>query len=166
MLGKTEEINFSVNFLLLLSRPAALIAFPFPDTRPFAVARSGYREFMESGMAEDDKEMLGIMEGSPLCGEGEGFKQFIGGLHQKLIAERHCPEDVSFRRRTDALEPERILEVMSEELDEKVGNFRERRRNSPLRSVAAQFLQRYGGQTQREVARHLGMVLRGIPWKS
>lgn len=116
-----------------------------------------YREYVETGLAEDDKEMREVMEGSPLCIGGESFQQFIGGLHQKLMAGRQCPEDISFRRRMDALEPERILEVVGEELGEEVGSFRERRRNSPLRAVAAKFLQRYGGQTQRDVARLLGM---------
>lgn len=32
-----------------------------------------------------------------------------------------------------------------------------RRRKSPLRAVAAKFLLRYGGQTQRDVANSLGM---------
>jgi putative transposase len=116
-----------------------------------------YREFVETGLAEDDQEMREIVEASPLCIGGENFRQWVGGLHQKLMAGRECSEDISFRRTMGALEPERVLMVVGEELGVEVESFRERRRNSPLRALAAKFLQRYGGQTQRDVARLLGM---------
>ena len=116
-----------------------------------------YREFVETGLAEDDREMREILSSSPLCIGGEGFRRFIGGLHQKLAAGRRCPEDISFRRTVVALEPEIILKVVGEELGAEAGRFRERRRNSPLRAVAVRFLLRYAGQTQREVAEFLEM---------
>ena len=39
--------------------------------------------------------------------------------------------------------------------------FGERKRNSPLRAVAGRYLVRYAGQTQREVAKRLGMTTGG-----
>ncbi|MCK5850863.1 MAG: hypothetical protein KAH23_08100, partial [Kiritimatiellae bacterium] len=38
-----------------------------------------------------------------------------------------------------------------------VGVFRQRLRQSPLRALAARMLIRFGGQTQRQAATHLGM---------
>jgi len=42
-------------------------------------------------------------------------------------------------------------------LNVEVSAFRERRRNSALRAVAARMLTRFAAQTQRQVADHLGM---------
>lgn len=117
-----------------------------------------YRQFVESGMAENDKEMQEVMKASALCIGSESFQQFIGGMHQELMGVRHNPEDISFRRTLDALDPERILGVVSKVLGEPIENFREKRRNSPLRAIASKFLLRYGRQTQRDVARLLGMT--------
>lgn len=83
-----------------------------------------YREFVETGLAEDDREMREILSSSPLCiGGGKGFRQFIGGLHQKLAAGRRCPEHISFRPPVAALEPELILKVVSEELGAEAGRW-------------------------------------------
>jgi len=47
------------------------------------------------------------------------------------------------------------MEVLTAVLRTDVDEFRERRRNSPLRAVAARYLMRYGGLSQRDVATHL-----------
>lgn len=116
-----------------------------------------YREFVEAGLAEDDQELREVMAASPLCIGGESFREFIGGLHQKLMAGRKCSEDISYRRMVAALDPELILKVVTEELGAESEAFMQRRRGSPLRAIAAKFLLRYGGQTQRDVARLLKM---------
>jgi len=64
---------------------------------------------------------------------------------------------VSFRHIREPLSVETILGILAEGFDVEVDAFRQRRRNSPLRAVAAQFLIRFGGQTQRQAAEHLGM---------
>ena len=66
-------------------------------------------------------------------------------------------EDASFRHVTEPLLVETILQVSAEVFSVDVEAFRERRRSSPLRAVAAQALIRFGGQTQRQTAVALDM---------
>lgn len=108
-------------------------------------------------MAEDDCEMKQVMAASPLGIGGEGFQRSLWGLHSKRSAGLDRTEDMAFRRTTAALDPKDVLREVSEALEVEEGAFCERRRNSPLRPVAAKLLLRYAGLTQRRVAELLGM---------
>lgn len=66
-------------------------------------------------------------------------------------------EDVAFRRRTEPLSGETILDVAAKGLGVERAALRQRRRCSPLRAVAARMLLCHGGQTQREAGLLLGM---------
>ena len=112
---------------------------------------------MEGGLAEEDKDLREVMNASSLCIGSESFRQSIGELRQNRTATRQRPEDISFRRTVKALDPGTILSVVSEILGEPMESFRQKRRRSPLRAIAVKFLLRYGQQTQRDVARFLGM---------
>jgi transcriptional regulator with XRE-family HTH domain len=76
----------------------------------------------------------------------------VDEFYQKLIDGHKHPEDVSFRHMTEPLATEAVLEILAEVFGVPVDKFRQRRRNSSLRGVAARFLCRYAGLTQREVA--------------
>ena len=116
-----------------------------------------YQEFVEIGLAEDDEDFKVALKESPHSIGSDRFRGWIDDLYQKLIEEQSNPEDISFRRTMEPLPVPRILEILAESFDLEVDAFRQRRRNSPLRAVAARLLIRFGGQTQRQVAEHLGM---------
>ena len=116
-----------------------------------------YREFVETGLAEDDLEFQEALKASPLGIGDEVFRRWAWVLHRDLASRRGRPEDVTYRRKGAPLEPGEVLEAVGEGLRVEVGAFRERRRNSPLRAVACRFLLKYAGLTQREVADLLGM---------
>ena len=48
------------------------------------------------------------------------------------------------------LSPKEVLAVLAKELGVEADEFTQRRRNSPLRAIAASFLIKYAGLTQRE----------------
>jgi len=116
-----------------------------------------YREFVETGLAENDPEFQEVLKASPLGIGDEAFQQWAWVLHRDLALRRGRPEDVTYRRKGVSLEPGEVLEAVAAGLRVEVGAFQERRRNSPLRAVACRFLLKYAGLTQREVADLLGM---------
>jgi REP element-mobilizing transposase RayT len=114
-----------------------------------------YRQFVEMGLAEEDEEFAEVLSASPRSIGGEGFRTWVDRLHEAELGRRTNLEDISFRRTTEGLAPGVVLGVVAEVLGEEVRAFRRRRRNSPMRAVAARYLMQYSGLTQREVAREL-----------
>lgn len=143
--------------------------FSFVDSAPLLGTRGRsrrekqkqYREFVESGLAEEDKEIKAALTESPRSIGGEAFRITIDDMYRSVLESRRRPEDVAFRRVTEPLDPEVVLEALADEFGVPVEAFRQRRRNSPLRAVAAQALIRFSGQTQREIADRLGMTTGG-----
>ncbi len=118
---------------------------------------SRYRAFVEKGLAEDDGEFRAALDASPHSIGDDVFRARIDALYQELLGKHGVPEDVSFRRATEPLPVDSILAIVAEELQVGVDAFRQRRRNSPLRAIAARMLVRFGALTQRQVAALLEM---------
>ena len=139
--------------------------FEFVDTDPLlaqmqcmqAERPAQYRQYVESGLAEDDQEFRLALKESALCIGGELFRKKVQERYDELGQKHRRPEDVSFRKVTRKLSAQAIMEILSEVFDVEVGEFGQRRRNSPRRSVAARMLCGYGGLSQRETAEILAM---------
>ncbi len=139
-------------------------AFDFVEYGPILAMMHGnkrqwskrYREFVETGLAEDDDFKVALKE-SPRSIGSDGFRAWIDELYQKLIEGHNVPEDIAFRHITEPVPVEKILKVLAETLDVDLAAFGQRRRSSPLRSIAARMLIRFGGQSQRQAAVHLEM---------
>jgi REP element-mobilizing transposase RayT len=116
-----------------------------------------YQKFVESGLAKDDEEFKKTLKLSPRSIGGSGFRAWVDVLYQKLLDDHDAPEDVSFRRITEPLKVEDIMNVLAEEFGVKEEMFRQRKRGSAMRAVAARMLMTYGAQTQRQAAEHLSM---------
>jgi len=116
-----------------------------------------YREFVESGLAESDEDFKLALRESPRSIGSAGFRAWIDELYQKRVETHARPEDVSFRHNTEPLSPETVLRCVAETLGVDERAFMRRTRRSVLRSVAARFLIRYAGLSQRDAARYLGI---------
>jgi len=138
-------------------------AFDFVEYGPILAKMGGkrrewperYREFVETGLADDDKDFKVALKESPRSIGGEGFRLWIDALYQGLVGRHHRPEDAAFRRVTDPLPADAVLVVLARVFDVPVGAFNQRRRDSVLRGVAGRFLVRYADLTQRDVAAKL-----------
>ena len=106
----------------------------------------------ESGLAENDDKFIEILKESPRCIGGLEFREWVDERCEQIIAERSAPEDVTFRRVEEPLNPDVVLARLAQVLQVDVDEFRQRRRNSPLRAIASNFLIKYSGLSQREVA--------------
>jgi REP element-mobilizing transposase RayT len=111
-----------------------------------------YREFVEAGLAEDDEDFKVALKESPRSIGGDGFRAWIDELYQKLIDKHGRREDIAFRHITEPLDPDTVVGVLADVFNVDIDEFCQRRRNSPLRAVAARYLIRYAGQSQRDVA--------------
>ena len=114
-----------------------------------------YRQYVEEGLAGNDEEFKEILKG-PTIG-GEEFCARIRDAWQDLASKVAQPKDVDFRHRSPTLESHVVLETISRHMLVSMGAFRERRRNSLLRPVAAQMLLKYAGLTNRAVAMLLNL---------
>jgi len=111
-----------------------------------------YREFVETGLAEDDDDFKQALKESPRSIGGDAFRAWVDDLYQKLVESHARPEDVSFRHVTEPLPADDVLAVLGDVFGVEVEEFKRRRHSSPLRAVAARFLVRYAGLGQRDVA--------------
>jgi len=135
-------------------------AFDFVEYGPLLAEMRGrerewpkhYREFVETGLAESDEDFKVALKFSPRSIGSDGFRAWIDELYQKRLETHARPEDVSFRRITEPLPANDVLTIMGKIFEVDVEEFSRRRHNSPLRAVAARFLIRYAGLSQREVA--------------
>jgi hypothetical protein len=116
-----------------------------------------YGKYVETGLAEDDEEFEAVLKQSPRSIGGDAFRAWVDARYLKRMKGLKSKEDISFRHVTEPLSTESILEAVSEVLGEQAESFRERRRHSPLRAIAARMLIRFGDQTQREAAAQLNM---------
>jgi len=140
-------------------------ALKFVEYRPILAQVSGperhwagsYRRFVEAGLAEDDADFELALKRSPRSIGSDGFRGWVDELYLKQAEKHGRTEDVSLRHVTEPLTAETVLEVLAEVFGVGVGEFKRRRRDSVLRPVAARFLVRYAGQSQRDVARTLNV---------
>ncbi len=111
-----------------------------------------YRRFVETGLAEDDEEFKAVLKESPRSIGSAGFRAWIDEMYDKRAEIHGAPEDISFRRITEPLDPSLVLKNIAGVLKVDVEDFSRRRRNSLLRAIAARYLIRYSGLDQRGVA--------------
>ena len=79
----------------------------------------------------------------------------IESRYHELVESRHGREDISFRRMPFSIDPELILSCVCAAFGVERSRLYQRRRNSFLRPMAANFLWELGGLTQREVGAFL-----------
>lgn len=119
--------------------------------------RRAYVRFVEGALVDSDEETASMLHGNSLAVGDEAFQDWV--REQMIEGARGTKrgDDVILRREETCLSADEILSVTAEQLGVETVAFLERRRNSPLRSVAARMLCTYGGLTQRETADVLGI---------
>lgn len=119
--------------------------------------KHAYRKYVEKGLAETDEEFIALLKESPLGIGDDEFRSKIRGLYQELTEKSHKPEDVAFRQQKGKIPAEEILELLSKTLGLQAERFKEKKRNSALRPLAAKMLNKYGGLTSRKIAEVLNI---------
>jgi REP element-mobilizing transposase RayT len=114
-----------------------------------------YREFVEAGLAENDKEFEKVLKASPRSIGGVAFRTRVDTLYEKVMAGHGATEDIAFRHITEPLRADAVLNMLAAGLNVEKDEFCRRQRGSMLRAVAARYLMKYAAQSQRDVAKVL-----------
>jgi hypothetical protein len=112
---------------------------------------------VESGLADSDEDFKVALKDSPRSIGGDGFRAWIDKLYQQRVETHARPEDVSFRHISEPLPADEVLRILAAVLDVDIDVFKRRRHGCPLRAIAARYLTRYAGQSQRDVADYLNV---------
>ena len=120
-----------------------------------------YREFVEGGIAGADDEFLKDLKTSPHAIGGADFLAWARDLYLQLAEKQETSDDIAFRQEARRLPSEVILDVVCRHLGIKVERLKERTRKSIARPVAAVMLSRYGGLTNRAIAKMLRLSSAG-----
>ena len=126
-----------------------------------------YRDYVESGLTGSDQPSPGygmayddfntVLKASPRSIGSDSFRVWVDEMYQELVKKHRRLEDVSFRRITEPLAFETVLEILGKVFEVQSAVFRQRHRNSVLRAIASRLLVRFVGMNQRQVAEQLGM---------
>ena len=120
--------------------------------------RRTYRRFVDAGVAKTDEEFQAVLKAEKWGIGSEGFCNWVQDRHLELMRTHRSKEDVAFRKVGRWLGAEEILGHIAKAC--KVGRaFLEKRQEGDLtRPLAAKMLGKYGGKTQREVAKLIGLT--------
>ena len=101
---------------------------------------------------EGDRELFRVSIGD------SGFRDWVKIQYAELVKAARHPEDVSFRRAADVLDPEWVLDCLAGLMDCNKACFKSRNHGQPHRNFAACFLSRYAGLSRRDCAGYLGVT--------
>jgi len=119
--------------------------------------REAYRRFVEAGLAENDEVLTALLKNAEWGIGSEAFRAANQDRYADRVRACNRKEDASFRgARARVLKPEAILGVVSEALGLRGGWVTERGPGLG-RCVAAAMLGKYGGLSQRETAKFVGV---------
>lgn len=116
-----------------------------------------YREFVETGIAGTDEEFAAALWRSAHCIGSDDFREDVEERYRERVKAIRAKEDVSFRRVGHKVSVEKILEVVVAVSGVTRESIFVQQRDCRWRAVTARLLCRYGGLTQREAAKTLGM---------
>ncbi len=128
----------------------------FCGGRP-AEQRREYRRFVENAVGESEEEDQATFRTSALAIGGDAFVDWVRGKLIERGQSAKCTADTSLRPESADVPVDHVLAVAAQMLDVAPGAFKERRRDSDLRGIAARVLCRFAGLTQREAAGVLGV---------
>lgn len=118
--------------------------------------RQEFIKYTEAGVAKTDDEFIELYRRSRF---GIGRDDFLWEMEDmyRAAGKKRKLEDVAFRREGRWLPTEQIVAITCKELGVAAGEECVRRRESWVRPIVSRMLSRYGGLTQREVAKRLGI---------
>lgn len=102
--------------------------------------------------------MRKVLWASGRCIGGERFREWVEEEHEKLNAKSGSQEDVAFRRIRGVIGVEDVLQIAARFCGMKRNDLLRRKRGGIARALAARWLCRYSGMTQRKAAQTLGLT--------
>ena len=123
-----------------------------------AERREGYRQLVESGLAEDDDELKEILTRSSKAIGGKRFCRQVELEYKLAAAEKGSGTDVSGRRLEAGEDADDLLQAVSAAFGVDLAMLRKRRNVSDARLAAAWLLRECTTLTARDAGRKLGLA--------
>ena len=117
-----------------------------------------YRAFIESGLAEDDEEMIEALARSSKAVGDWKFCRWVEGKYRVARQAAGREMDVAMRRVEAGVDAAEITGEVSKTFGVDVSSLRKRRNVEDARLVAAKLLKEFSGLTQRDAGRELGLI--------
>ncbi len=116
-----------------------------------------YRRYVETGLAQDDKELREALKHSSKVIGTSSFCRWVERQYQRLAEKQGQVLDVAMRRMELAASPDDVLKAVGDEFGVERSELMKRRSTSDARLLAMRLLKEEAGLTQREVAVRLGL---------
>jgi hypothetical protein len=116
-----------------------------------------YREFVETGLAGNDRELEEAMAQSQRAIGERSYCRKVEEQFQQELDKQKIPEQVALRRMKAGRSPQEILRAVARALNLEGPKWMQRRGRMPERLVAMHLLQEEGGLSQHEVAAQVGL---------
>ena len=117
-----------------------------------------YCTYVEAGLSQNDEEFREILHSSSLAVGSNDFQKVLNQCYVSMTKERSLrSEDVAFRRIQERVPAPLILDRVCSFFGITLAQLRAHRKRDRFKPIAAWFLTKLGGLTQREVATLLGL---------
>lgn len=128
------------------------------ESRAGQDAPSAYRQFVETGMAESDVDFKALLKGKPIAIGPPAFVDRMRELYAKSVGTRIQSEDAVLRVSKSFRKPDDVFSAVQQVTGLTTEGLNHRIQAGPARALLAWALQKYAGQTQRDVAGRLGLT--------
>ena len=134
------------------------------DYQPILALMSGkasnrereYGQFVETGLAETDKEFARLMESHPRSLGSDAFRLWVDKAYAELREQTGNQEDIPFRREAALADIDFILRTVAKQFGVREHKLCARMYGSSARAVALRMLCMHADLSQREAGRRLG----------
>jgi REP element-mobilizing transposase RayT len=120
--------------------------------------REKYRQYVEAGLAERDKELKELLSRATGSLGSERFRAEIDQRHQERVRQGGRAEDAAFRRLGRRATVEQVRAVVAKVLGQEAKVFQQQRKGGWERALLAKALVEQAGLTQREAAVVMGLT--------
>lgn len=117
-----------------------------------------YAAYVEGGVAQDDEAFQGeLMRSARSIGDAD-FRAEVDARYAQVVAAAQRPEDAALRRKVGPrVAAAAVVDAVAAVAGVGIEEVSRRRRDSPLKAIAASLMVRHAGMTQRDIAATLGL---------
>jgi hypothetical protein len=120
--------------------------------------RGTFQQFVENGVSNPDQDFRHQLKSNPVAFGPDSFVQEIKLRYENALDDRTKKEDVVMRQKKWFIPSQQVLESTNRLYNFKPENLQLRVKGRMERCFAALALQKYAGQTQREIADTLNLT--------
>ena len=115
-----------------------------------------YRRYVEAGLAKNDQELMEALSYSSKTIGSKSFCRWVEEKYRQLTSRQAVPVDVARRRREVAVDPQVVIQAVSDLVGIDKQSLVKRRGNSLGRDLLMQAWREYSALTERNIGFRIG----------